>query len=242
MMNKAEERFHPRDGAEDLACGESANKAKASQVASSSSAVSGKDGLEEDEANLSHKGFDEIQRERRLELNRASARARRKRKKDALETLSKQVSDLNAKLEISESENKRLRAHTLKLESALQQADITIATLSRQGSHFVKPPPYPTLRNASAHESQSLQQLLHTPSMQGNAVGSSRLGSHSVRDSERALHENIQRLISKNVPSQAYSHSSLPTNTPASMGRHNDPILRAMFLSKSQGMGFPGMK
>jgi hypothetical protein len=78
-------------------------------------------------------------REKRLAMNRASARARRKRKKVLLDSFSGQVNDLTKKNQELQSENDRLRCRAQQLESAVrraqqlesavQQAQATIAAL-----------------------------------------------------------------------------------------------------------------
>ncbi|CAJ1943309.1 unnamed protein product [Cylindrotheca closterium] len=69
-------------------------------------------------------------REKRLAMNRASARARRRRKKDLLGSLAAQVQELTNQKHMLQTKNDSLSSRVEKLESALTQAQATITSLS----------------------------------------------------------------------------------------------------------------
>eukprot|EP00526_Cylindrotheca_closterium_P017269 CAMPEP_0113621954 /NCGR_PEP_ID=MMETSP0017_2-20120614/11236_1 /TAXON_ID=2856 /ORGANISM="Cylindrotheca closterium" /LENGTH=311 /DNA_ID=CAMNT_0000531745 /DNA_START=79 /DNA_END=1014 /DNA_ORIENTATION=+ /assembly_acc=CAM_ASM_000147 len=69
-------------------------------------------------------------REKRLAMNRASARARRRRKKDLLSTLAAQVQELKNQNQILQTKHETATARVEQLESALTQAQATITALS----------------------------------------------------------------------------------------------------------------
>jgi len=72
-------------------------------------------------------------REKRLAMNRASARARRKRKKELLSSLAAQVQELTSKNEKLQNKNDSLSNRVEQLQSALSEAKQTITTLSNAG-------------------------------------------------------------------------------------------------------------
>jgi len=73
-----------------------------------------------------------IRREKRLAMNRESARVRRKRKKLILETLQQQVDDLTRRNHHFQNANEDLTAQVLMLENELTKARSTISMLSSQ--------------------------------------------------------------------------------------------------------------
>lgn len=75
-----------------------------------------------------------VRREKRLAMNRASARARRRRKKDLLDTLSTQVSDLTNQKQALQTANEGLKARVEQLEAALHQATNTITAIASASS------------------------------------------------------------------------------------------------------------
>ena len=90
--------------------------------------------------NLEHQG-DELsraRREKRLAMNRASAKARRKRKKALLDSLANQVLDLTKRNQALELTNKTLRARLEQFESALAQAQATITALVAEARSPIK--------------------------------------------------------------------------------------------------------
>lgn len=90
--------------------------------------------------NLKHQG-DELsraRREKRLAMNRASAKARRKRKKVLLDSLANQVLDLTKRNQALELTNKTLRARLEQFESALAQAQATITALVAEARSPIK--------------------------------------------------------------------------------------------------------
>jgi len=184
--------------------------------------------------------FDEIQRERRLALNRASARDRRKRKKDIMETLSVQVADITKKLSTSEAENKSLRARLAQLESALKQAEMTVATLSRQSPSLAS-----SVRSMVPHssvlEGRAIEHLMRGSHGASGASGVGLLGGmHSVIDSERAAGLDVQRILAHQ---QALSLSGTGSMRPHSVrDEPHDPILRAMQALKSRESNSYGMQ
>jgi hypothetical protein len=77
-----------------------------------------------------------LRREKRLAMNRESARARRKRKKVLLETLEQQVSDLTKQNQRYRITNETLTLQVAQLENDLALAKSTIAVLSNQSSNL----------------------------------------------------------------------------------------------------------
>lgn len=73
--------------------------------------------------------FKRFRREKRLAMNRASARARRKKKKVMLESLGHQVTELTKKNQSLQGTNETLIRKIDRLETALSQARETIASL-----------------------------------------------------------------------------------------------------------------
>jgi hypothetical protein len=188
--------------------------------------------------------FDEIQRERRLALNRASARDRRKRKKDMLDTLGHQVMDLKKKLEVSDNENKKLRARVAELHSALKQTELTVATLSCHKSNVAQSTLSSARGGASVLEEQALQHLLHRAPIAMSTTGAGLLANHPASEAERTpLFDNFQRLLGHQ---QTFPPPSLsrPTGigTAGALAEPNEAILRAMLLMKSRDANPPGMQ
>lgn len=75
-----------------------------------------------------------LRREKRLAMNRESARARRKRKKVLLETLEQQVADLAKRNQRYQVANESLTAKVHQLETDLAMARQTIAMLTNQNA------------------------------------------------------------------------------------------------------------
>lgn len=75
-------------------------------------------------------GVMQKRREKRLAMNRASARARRKRKKVLIDSLSNQVTDLTKQNQTLMNQNIALKAKLEQLEQSLEQSKSTIATLA----------------------------------------------------------------------------------------------------------------
>ena len=78
-----------------------------------------------------------LRREKRLAMNRESARARRKRKKVLLETLEQEVSVLSKKNQSFQVVNENLTARVNLLESELVKAKSTIALLTGQAARGI---------------------------------------------------------------------------------------------------------
>lgn len=70
-----------------------------------------------------------LRKEKRLAMNRSSARARRKKKKVLSESLAKQVSELTKRNQTAQLTNKSLQQKVDHLDSALAQAQTMIASL-----------------------------------------------------------------------------------------------------------------
>jgi myosin heavy subunit len=73
-----------------------------------------------------------VRREKRLAMNRASARARRKRKKVLLDSLANQLTDITKQNQTLQRSNDTLRARVEQLEPLLAQAQATISALVLQ--------------------------------------------------------------------------------------------------------------
>jgi len=78
----------------------------------------------------------QLRREKRLKMNRESARKRRRRKKDLLEKLEQQVEALTAQNQRFMMMSDSLSARVKNLESELAMARSTIAVLNNQGRSF----------------------------------------------------------------------------------------------------------
>lgn len=78
--------------------------------------------------------FLSMRREKRLAMNRASARARRRRSKVLLSSLSSQVSNLTQENQALRERNEKLNERIEQLENALKHAHTTIATLAGDAS------------------------------------------------------------------------------------------------------------
>lgn len=102
---------------------------------------------EEEEEEVSDDDSDNIpdelskaRKEKRLAMNRASARTRRKRKKVLLESLTNEVTNLTKANQTLQDANDTLRGRVEQLEAALGQAQATIAsTLTASVSARVQP-------------------------------------------------------------------------------------------------------
>ena len=99
-----------------------------------------------------------MKRERRLAMNRTSARARRKRKKVLLDTLANQVTELTKQHQALELTNGTLRARVQQLEASLTQSQATIATLLQQ-----QPASSATAAATTSVEGPSDQQQVSAP-------------------------------------------------------------------------------
>jgi regulator of replication initiation timing len=137
-------------------------------------------------------------RAKRLAMNRDSARARRKRKKETLESLGNHSSELADQNRTLRLENEALRSRTQVLESSLGQAQATINALS------------PLLSNTDAAVRQhsnprrTNQQLA---GLAGLVAPVSQLGS--LRALEEATQQrNLQVLLQRCLPSHHQSSSA----------------------------------
>lgn len=74
--------------------------------------------------------YNQHKREKRLAMNRASARERRRRKRVLLERLEERVLELTKQLQSQQDANVGLQSHIRKLEGELAQSHTVIATLS----------------------------------------------------------------------------------------------------------------
>ena len=107
-------------------------------------------------------------RSRRLAMNRASARARRKRKKVLLDSLAKQVTELTKQNQVLEQNSQTLQGRAQQLESALAQSQATITQLllnsktqpSASAALLGNVPTVSSLPTRSSLVSDSLQALL----------------------------------------------------------------------------------
>lgn len=101
---------------------------------SSYSEESEDDEIDRDQASVSaDSGTLKVRREKRLAMNRASARARRRRKKDLLDILSAQVTDLKNHNQTLQGANETMNARVEQLEAALNQAKTTITAITSSG-------------------------------------------------------------------------------------------------------------
>ena len=106
-----------------------------------------------------------LRREKRLAMNRASARARRKRKKVLLDSLANQVTELTKRNQAIQLANETLRSKVDQLESALAQSQATIASLlsdPRQAA-LSQPIVRPDLGVAASAHQDALRALLQVP-------------------------------------------------------------------------------
>jgi hypothetical protein len=152
--------------------------------------------------NSNHSPADTGKREKRLAMNRESARARRKRKKVLLESLGSQASEQTKENHTLRIDNEALRSRTQLLESALRHAQATIAALSTLLSD-----------NDVAHRQTNptaTQQLaglagLVTPASQQRLLALAQ-ASNPVATQQR----NLQALLRSVLPN-AHQASNVPT-------------------------------
>jgi hypothetical protein len=114
------------------------NRAEPKEYASSAEDSNGhsededmQEGEDADSTNLSGrpKEVQTVRREKRLAMNRASARARRKRKKTLLDSLANQLTELTKRNQTLQLSNDTFQGRSEQLESALSQAQATISSL-----------------------------------------------------------------------------------------------------------------
>ena len=123
-----------------------------------------------------------LRREKRLAMNRASARARRKRKKVLLDSLANQVTELTKRNQAVQLANETLRAKVDQLESALSQAQATIASLlsdPRQAA-LTQSLGRHDLGIAATAQQETLRALLQAPSASLNPAASMLAGNASI--------------------------------------------------------------
>ena len=82
-----------------------------------------------------------LKREKRLAMNRASARSRRKRKRDLMQALETRVLQLSRHLAVLQEKHEGLQVYVGKLETELVQAHATLAGVLGGGA--APPPPLP---------------------------------------------------------------------------------------------------
>ena len=157
-----------------------------------------------------------LRREKRLAMNRESARARRKRKKILIETLEHQVAELT-------KSNKKYRIQVSELEKELVVAKQTIQILSRPGNPVAQQPSFSfnqgqqtshilSSRRAEMEQNDVARRLLQTrnPSVAGQniAVAGSNVPVTTTADQllrlERLGVQNIsQSVVSRQAPVSA---------------------------------------
>ena len=125
-------------------------------------------------------------REKRLAMNRASARARRKRKKVLLDSLANQVTDLTKRNQTLQLNNDAMRARVDQLESALAQAQSTITSLVAE----MRSPLQHQLGGLSAlgGGQDSIRSLLLGAAPTAGALGDPLLAAHLLGRPASALH------------------------------------------------------
>jgi hypothetical protein len=95
---------------------------------------------DEDGSGQQSESFVKMRREKRLAMNRASARARRKRKKVLLDSLGGQLSEMTSQNRTLGISNETLQARVQQLESALSQAQGTISALAAEARPSLQQP------------------------------------------------------------------------------------------------------
>lgn len=148
-----------------------------------------------------------MKREKRLAMNRASARERRRRKRILLEKLEERVLELTKQVQTLQDVNDGLQAHVRKVEGELSSAHAVIASLSANNPKIPPSPTAPTSLSASAaaihedkgalqHHLRSLLLAGQTPHAIGAAPGAAALGD-VLADRHLALldlqHQNRRR-------------------------------------------------
>jgi hypothetical protein len=184
-----------------------------------------------------------VRREKRLAMNRASARARRKRKKSLLDSLASQVTDLTKRNQALQLSSDTFRGRADQLESALTQAQATISSLVADSSRgSAKQPPHQQLGAAasvgstiglSAANQEALRALLLATAPQLNPTS-----FHSAASS--VLEEQIRSAQAAQLLGQQQSRSALMGAAGlGGLNRYQNDILGA--LSSPMG-NFLGQK
>lgn len=179
-----------------------------------------------------------LRREKRLAMNRESAKARRKRKKMLLETLEQQVADLAKRNQRYQVANEQLTGKVQQLESELLVARQTIALLTNR-------PQAPTQAAAMGNEAEqeAIRKLIAQQQREGAARGmydeaalrqQSALDYQALAQASRdsAMASVLNRMPGR--PSPAGIHPSTIQNTLAmppelgltEAGRLNDSYMR----------------
>jgi hypothetical protein len=163
--------------------------------ASSYSGESEDDEIEKDQALISaDSGTLKVRREKRLAMNRASARARRRRKKDLLDILSAQVTDLKHQNQAQQGANETLNARVEQLEAALSQAKTTITAItSSSGAGFSLGQPHGTSGAStinSSNDEARLRSLVLGGLSGGLSGGTSGLGDSFIN---ARVHQYLQQ-------------------------------------------------
>jgi hypothetical protein len=201
------------------------------------------EGEDADSSNLSGrpKEVQTVRREKRLAMNRASARARRKRKKTLLDTLANQVSELSKRNQTLQLSNDTFRGRVEKLESALTQAQATITSLVNDGSRgSAMQPPHQQLGAAasagatiglSAANQEALRALLLAAAPQLNPTA-----FHAAASS--VLEEQLRSSQAAQLLGQQHNRSALMEAAGlGGLNRYQNDLLGALSSPMSNFLG-----
>eukprot|EP00934_Nitzschia_sp_Nitz4_P003145 Nitzschia sp. Nitz4//scaffold23_size168460//50670//51695//NITZ4_002211-RA/size168460-processed-gene-0.251-mRNA-1//-1//CDS//3329543611//3135//frame0 len=151
--------------------------------------------------------FFKLRREKRLAMNRASARARRKRNKVLLSTLSTQVSDLTQKNRNLQEANEKLIDKVQQLEAALQQSQSVLGNLISQQDHLASAglAGNSPLTGLHGENHELFRSLLNHPS---SSMSGSMLGTPLTPATPSMPTSNLRELLLKAQMSQLLQNPS----------------------------------
>uniref|UniRef100_A0A7S3P978 BZIP domain-containing protein n=1 Tax=Amphora coffeiformis TaxID=265554 RepID=A0A7S3P978_9STRA len=173
----------------------------------------GKRGRSQDEDDKTD-SLSKLRREKRLAMNRESARARRKRKKMLIETLEQQVSELTRSNEKFKIENSQLVGRVENLSERLAKQDKELVLLrsivgKTQGPHFAA-------SQSQAHESMASGTV--SAGMHGS-VGMSMPPNFALDASDPTSDVSLRRLLhSQNLSSLGAGASGFQFGVPPNRG------------------------
>lgn len=158
--------------------------------------------------------FERLRREKRLRLNRESARARRNRNKTRMETLEREKEELISRNRRFVEANQALRAKVQQLEADLAIYRSALAAMGKKAPTVaaVPPPVLPTLPNSQILSQEAIRNLAQGPSI---------FSSHAASTTARSLADKM--LAEKIFLDQAILDSSS-----SSSSRMADPSVSSL--------------
>ena len=175
------------------------------------------------EASDFNPGMSKVKRERRLAMNRSSARARRKRKKVLLDSLANQVSELTKRHDSLELTNSTLQARIQQLQSSLVQAQATITTLLNGQQHPSSAAVAPDLFGIS-----SMQAPTTVAHQQAVAAAAAAELSHGSLFLDMIQREQLQKKLADASMAAAATPSGLRGASESAKEKANSTVLDAV--------------